>query len=307
MMKILLGVILDFLLGDPYSIPHPIKLMGKIISFEEKVFRKIFKTNSGLIASGFFMVFINIALGIFPIYFLLKNTTGIINFLIHVITYYYCISARMLHYESMEVKKALEISLEAGRERLKYIVGRDTKTLSEKEIIRATVETVAENTSDGVIAPLFYILLFGPMGGLTYKFINTMDSMVAYKNEKYFYLGKVPAIVDDIANYIPARITAFLMCLTELSPKNIQNAMNIVIRDGRKHTSPNAGYPEGAVAAILGIQLGGGQYYNGIYVEKPILGDKNREINIEDILKTTKIMYKTEILFLIFSSIIYWL
>lgn len=307
MMKILLGVILDFLLGDPYSIPHPIKLMGKIISFEEKVFRKIFKTNSGLIASGFFMVFINIALGIFPIYFLLKNTTGIINFLIHVITYYYCISARMLHYESMEVKKALEISLEAGRERLKYIVGRDTKTLSEKEIIRATVETVAENTSDGVIAPLFYILLFGPMGGLTYKFINTMDSMVAYKNEKYFYLGKIPAIVDDIANYIPARITAFLMCLTELSSKKFQNSMNIVIRDGGKHTSPNAGYPEGAVAAILGIQLGGGQYYNGIYVEKPILGDKNREINIEDILKTTKIMYKTEILFLIFSSIIYWL
>ncbi|NLD17216.1 MAG: cobalamin biosynthesis protein CobD [Tissierellia bacterium] len=304
MTKIILGVILDLLLGDPYSLPHPIKLMGRIISFEEKIFRSIFKTELGLVIAGFLMVLINVTLGIFPIYFLLKNTKGIVNYAIYVITYYYCISARMLHYESMEVKKALEISLAAGRERVKYIVGRDTANLDEKEIVRATVETVAENTSDGVIAPLFYIILFGPMGGLAYKFINTMDSMVAYKNEKYFYLGKVPAIVDDIANFIPARITAFIMCLTELSPRKIQNAMRIVLRDGRNHTSPNAGFPEAAVAAILGVQLGGGQFYNGVYVEKPTLGDRTREIGIGDIFKTSKIMYKTEILFLIFILIL---
>lgn len=307
MIEILLGVIIDLILGDPYSLPHPIKLMGNIISLEDKYMRKIFTTDNGLVFAGLLMVLINLSLAIFPMYFLLKYAPKLFRFFISVITYYYCISARMLHYESIEVKKALEKSVELGRERVKYIVGRDTTNLDKKEIIRATVETVAENTSDGVIAPLFYIFLFGPIGGLAYKFINTMDSMVAYKNEKYIHLGKFPAIVDDIANYIPARITAFLMCLTSLNYKKIKNSVLITIRDGKKHLSPNAGYPEAAVASILGIQLGGGQFYNGLYVEKPTLGDKLRDISSSDIWETVKIMYKTEGIFLIFLSLLYFL
>lgn len=307
MIKILIGAFLDLIFGDPYSIPHPVKLMGNIISFEEKLVRKIFVGNKGLVFAGFLIAIINIMLGIFPIYFLLKFTSGTFKILLQIIIYYYCISARMLHYESIEVKKALDKSLEAGRERVKYIVGRDTTNLNEKEILRATIETVAENTSDGVIAPLFYIFLFGPMGGLTYKFINTMDSMLGYKNEKYLYLGRFPAIIDDIANYIPARLTAFFMSLTPFKIDKIKTVQKIILRDGKKHLSPNAGYPEAAVAGILGIQLGGGQFYNRVFVEKPTLGDKLREISPKDIWETVKIMYKTEGLFLIFLILLYLL
>lgn len=307
MIKILIGALLDLIFGDPYSIPHPVKLMGNIISFEEKLVRKIFVGNKGLVFAGFLIAIINIMLGIFPIYFLLKFTSGTFKILLQIIIYYYCISARMLHYESIEVKKALDKSLEAGRERVKYIVGRDTTNLNEKEILRATIETVAENTSDGVIAPLFYIFLFGPMGGLTYKFINTMDSMLGYKNEKYLYLGRFPAIIDDIANYIPARLTAFFMSLTPFKIDKIKTVQKIILRDGKKHLSPNAGYPEAAVASILGIQLGGGQFYNRVFVEKPTLGDKLREISPKDIWETVKIMYKTEGLFLIFLILLYLL
>lgn len=237
-------------------------------------------------------------------YFVFKLLDPRIKNLLTVIIYYYCISARMLHYEAMEVKKALDISLEAGRNRVKYIVGRDTEDLNENGVVRATVETVAENTSDGIIAPLFYMVIFGPIGGLTYKFVNTMDSMIAYKNERYIHIGRAAAVVDDIFNYIPARLTALLMALTNIFPKKIFQTLKDIKKFARNHSSPNAGYPESAVASILGVQLGGGQFYKGVWVEKPKIGYEKNFLTRECIFSSVKVMYKTEILFLIFYFVI---
>lgn len=300
MMLLIIAVVLDWLVGDPYWLPHPIRLMGSIIAFEERFFKKFFSTKTGLEVAGLLIVLINISLAIFPMYFIFSFLGPKTKSVLTVIIYYFCISARMLHYEAMEVKKALDISLEAGRERVKYIVGRDTENLNENGVVRATVETVAENTSDGIIAPLFYMVIFGPIGGLTYKFVNTMDSMIAYKNERYIHIGRVAAIVDDIFNYIPARLTALLMALTNIVPKKIFQTLKDIKKFAKNHSSPNAGYPESAVASILGVQLGGGQFYKGLWVEKPKIGYEKNFLTRECIFSTVKIMYKTEVLFLIF-------
>lgn len=305
MILIIAAVILDWLLGDPYFFPHPVRLMGFIITIETKFARFISKKPSTLRFFGFLMVLINLAISIFPMYFVLKVTEGPINSAIKIITYYFCISAKMLSYEAKQVKKATLKSVDDGRNRLKYIVGRDTKDLEIEEIITATVETVSENTSDGIIAPLFYILLFGPVGGLTYKFINTMDSMIGYKDKKYVDIGRYAAKLDDIVNFIPARITAFLMCLAAINPKIIERSFTTVLKDAKKHKSPNAGYPEAAIAGILGIQLGGGHVYHGMYVEKPYIGKNLKNPEFDDIDKTIQIMYKTEIIFLIIAALIF--
>lgn len=197
------------------------------------------------------------------------------------------------------VAKATDKGLDEARKRLSYIVGRDTRQLSEESIIKATIETVAENTSDGVIGPLFYIVIFGPPGGLVYKFINTMDSMLGYMNERYMYLGYFPAKVDDLLNLIPARITGLLMNIGSLARFDIKNGLRIMKRDNKNHKSPNSGYPESSVAGLLGIQLGGGNYYHGQYVDKPFIGDTVNTINKEQIKYTIEIMYRTELAFLI--------
>ncbi|SCG82834.1 cobalamin biosynthesis protein [Proteiniborus sp. DW1] len=202
------------------------------------------------------------------------------------------------------VQKELDKGLEEGRKRLSYIVGRDTSNLDEEEIIRATVETVSENTSDGVIGPLFYIVLLGAPGGLAYKFINTMDSMLGYMNDKYKHLGYFPAKVDDLFNLIPARLTAILMNISSIGRFDFINGMKILKRDRRNHKSPNSGYPESATAGLLGIQLGGGNYYHGLYVEKPHIGDKINDVNKEHIKNTVEIMYRSEIAFLMFYYLI---
>lgn len=298
MISIILAVVLDWIIGDPYNMPHPVRFMGKIISYEERRCRNFADDDEELFLSGLILALVNILLGLFPLFFITKLLRGIPLIIFETIIYYYCISARMLHYEAVEVKKALSKSLEKGRARLQYIVGRDTSNLSEEEAIKATIETVAENTSDGIIAPLFYIFLLGPAGGITYKFINTMDSMIGYNNEKYKDLGKGAAIIDDIVNYIPARITGLLMCLSELNTEKIKKAFKIMKKYHKSHTSPNAGYPEAATAGILGIELGGGSFYNGVYVDKPSIGIKTREVHLRDINRTVKIMYKTELLFI---------
>lgn len=299
MSYIIIAVLLDLIFGDPYNLPHLIKLMGNIISLEEKAVRKIFKTDNGLLFGGILMVAINICLSIFPTYYLFKILPGYLSKIARVIIYYYCISARTLDFEASMVGTELSKSLEKGRDRLKYIVGRDTTELSKEEVITATVETVAENTSDGVIAPLFYIYILGPIGGILYKFINTMDSMIAYKNEKYFYLGKAAAIVDDIFNYIPARLTGVLMAIQTFNIEKIKKAFRYMKEFGRAHASPNAGYPESVIASILDIKLGGGHYYFGEYVEKPDIGYGLKKVELDDISKTIKVMYKTEFLLII--------
>ncbi len=300
-MSILIASILDFIIGDPYSFPHPVKLMGRIIKFQDSFFRKL-TNNKNLKFMGFLIVLINISLGFFIPFFLLNSLKTIkwLYTIVNIYLIYTCIAAKGLHYESFKVVEALKQSIEQGRKRLSYIVGRDTTKLSEEEIIKATIETVAENTSDGVIAPLLYIILLGAPGGLMYKFVNTMDSMLGYMNEKYIDLGYFPAIVDDIFNYIPARITGVLMSISSIFRFDVKNGFKIMIRDRKNHKSPNAIYPEAAVAGLLNIQLGGDSIYHGKLVSKKTIGDKGIiHINNEHVKHTVEIMYRSEILLLI--------
>ena len=318
MKSILLAVLLDLILGDPYSFPHPVKLMGRIIYAEEKFIRDVIGESWTLSHSmvfhsqsiflkilGFIISILNISLSFFIPYFLLKVLEGqkIIYTIVNIYLIYTCIAARSLHKEAMKVYYALGEGIQKGRHQLSYIVGRDTQNLTEEEIIKAGIETVAENTSDGVIAPLFYILLLGGPGGLMYKMVNTMDSMLGYKNEKYQDLGYFPAKIDDIFNYIPARITGILMCLSSVFRFNMKNGFKIMFRDRKNHPSPNSPYPEGAVAGLLNIQLGGNSNYFGKIVEKPTIGDNTRLVEKDDIKKTIEIMYRTEVLFLLLYGI----
>jgi adenosylcobinamide-phosphate synthase len=301
MISIILAIIIDFLIGDPYSFPHPVKLMGKTISVEEKIVRKIFKSEKGLKFSGFFIVLANISLG-FSIPFLILYLTRnykVLNTVINTYFIYTCIATKCLHNEAINISRALDKGIEEGRKRLSYIVGRDTNKLSEEEVIKATIETVAENTSDGVIGPLLYIVLLGAPGGIAYKFINTMDSMLGYMDGKYKDIGYFPAKTDDLFNLIPARITGLLMNLFSIGRFDHKNGFRIMKRDHKNHKSPNSGYPESAVAGLLGIQLGGGNYYHGLYVDKPFIGDYLNKINQEHIKNTIEIMYRAEVGFLI--------
>lgn len=308
-MSILIGSILDFLIGDPYSFPHPVKLMGRIINLQDNLVRRLNKKY--LKFMGLIIVLINISLGFFIPYFLLKSIKDIkwLYNIVNIYLIYSCIAARCLHFEGVKVLEALDEGLEQGRKRLSYIVGRDTTNLSEEEIIKATVETVAENTSDGVIAPLLYIMVLGAPGGLIYKFVNTMDSMLGYMNEKYIDLGYFPAKVDDLFNYIPARLTGVLMNLSSLFRFNTLNGFKIMIRDRKNHKSPNAIYPEASVAGLLSIQLGGDNFYHGNLVHKPTIGDNSKKINKAHIRSTIEIMYRSEILmlscYLFFLNILY--
>ena len=301
LISIILAVVIDFILGDPYNFPHPVKLMGRIISYEDKLARKITNSGKGLKLAGLIIVIVNIFLGFFIPYLILRfiKPYKIPYTIVNTYLIYTCIAARCLHYEAMKVSQAMNIGIEQARTRLSYIVGRETKNLSEAEITRATVETVAENTSDGVIAPLLYIMLLGAPGGLAYKFINTMDSMLGYMSEKYIDIGFFPATIDDLFNYIPARITGILMSIGSICRYNVKNGLKIMIRDRKNHKSPNCAYPEGAVAGLLGIQLGGNNYYHGVLVEKPTIGDKYKELEKKDIKSTIEIMYRSEILLLV--------
>lgn len=307
-MEILTAVILDWIIGDPQTFPHPVRLMGRLISFEEKIVRKIFKGKSkNLKFGGFLIVVLNITLAFIVPHLILKDIEKYKTLykIINIYLIYTCIAARCLDKEAMKVYYALGKSLESARYKLSFIVGRDTNDLSEEEIIRAAIETVGENTSDGVIAPLFYIMLLGAPGGLMYKMVNTMDSMLGYKSEKYMDLGFFPAKVDDLFNYIPARLTGSLMCISSIFRFDVKNGLKIMIRDRKNHKSPNAPYPEGAVAGLLNIQLGGESSYFGQVVKKPTIGDRIRKANREDIKRTIEIMYSSEILLLLLYVAIY--
>ncbi|MGO1468680.1 MAG: adenosylcobinamide-phosphate synthase CbiB [Tissierella sp.] len=302
MIWIFIAVLIDFLLGDPYNFPHPVKLMGNIIMLEDKISRKIVKKESYLKVMGFLIVIVNISLGFFVPFFLLRLLKGYTYIYVIVNTYliYTCLAAKSLSFEAVQVKKAFNKGIVEARNRLSYIVGRETKDLKKEEILRATIETVAENTSDGVIAPLFFIMIFGAPGGMCYKFVNTMDSMLGYMDKKYKDIGCFPAIVDDVFNYIPARITSILMILSSLGKFDIKRGLKIRKRDRKNHKSPNAGYPESTVAGLLGIKLGGDSFYNGLLVKKPTMGDSVEKLDLFHIDLTIKIMYRSEILFLIF-------
>lgn len=293
------GLLLDLLFGDPVWLYHPVRLIGNWISWAERQLRKV--CGSHLMAAGG-VLWVMTALMAFLIPFALLALAGwlhpALRFLLETFWCFQILAARSLSSESRKVyEKLKESDLPGAKRAVSMIVGRDTEKLTEEGVTKAAVETVAENTSDGVTAPLIYMMIGGAPLGFLYKAVNTMDSMLGYKNDRYLYFGRIPAKMDDIFNYIPARITGLLMTaaafLTGLDGKN---AWKIYRRDRRKHASPNAAQTESVCAGALGVQLAGDAVYFGKVYKKEFIGDALRRIEPEDILRTGRLMYAAELL-----------
>lgn len=310
-----MGFILDTIIGDPYKLPHPIRWIGSFISILEKLCRKIAKSNTMLMILGAILVFIVIFVsgGITLLVLKLASFNKYAYLIVSSVICYYMLAGKSLKTESMKVYKAFENNdTEGARKAVSMIVGRDTQSLTKEGIIKAAVETVAENSSDGVVAPLIYMLIFGPVGGVVYKAVNTMDSMIGYVEEKYFYIGKFAAKLDDVLNYIPARISGILVIISAFILRyDYKNAFRIFKRDRRKHASPNSAQTESAMAGALGVQLAGDATYFGVVHKKPYIGDKKREIENEDIKRANDIMYTMTIICLVVGlvirSVVMWL
>ncbi|PRR85090.1 cobalamin biosynthesis protein [Clostridium luticellarii] len=297
------AVIIDWIIGDPHWFPHPVVYIGKLIAYLDEKGRKICKGKNTLRAFGGLIVLVVGAISFllpFAVLMLLRNHM-VLYHIVNIFIMWTAISARCLAVEAKKVYFALkEEDIEDARLKLSYIVGRDTSNLSSEEIVRADVETVAENTSDGVIAPLVYAAVLGAPFAMLYKGVNTMDSMLGYMNEKYRYIGFFPAKVDDIFNFIPSRITGFLMCMASFAVKgNPIRTLKIMMRDRKNHKSPNCAYPEAAAAGAMGVQLGGTNVYFGEVVYKPTIGDKLVKLNFEHIKYCIDLMYFTEILMVV--------
>lgn len=296
------GFIMDLFWGDPYWMPHPIRLIGGLVSRVEKKLRQegeakdpeqekrrgvwlvvaVLGTTAGVSA---------LALGTA---YMFSPVAGCV---VEAIMTYQILAAKCLKVESMKVYTCLkEKNLEKARKAVSMIVGRDTACLDETGVAKAAIETVAENTSDGVIAPLIYTALGGPVLGLCYKAVNTMDSMVGYKNDKYLFFGRAAAKLDDVVNYLPARISAYGMIVSAGifgKSYSISRAFQIYKRDRYNHASPNSAHTEAACAGALGIQLAGDASYFGKIVKKPYIGDPVRNVEIEDICRAGRLMYMT--------------
>lgn len=302
---LLLGFLLDLLLGDPRWLPHPIRAIGALIAGLEKLLRKIFpKNQGGEMAGGVALVILVLALsGGFTLLVLwLCGKVGLwLRFLAETILCFQLLATRSLKGESMKVYKALKAGdLEGARYAVSMIVGRDTQCLDEAGVARAAVETVAENASDGVIAPLIFLAIGGALLGMVYKAVNTMDSMVGYKNDQYLWFGRCAARLDDVVNFIPARLAGLLMCLgAGFSGFDAPNALRIFRRDRKNHKSPNSAHTEAAAAGALHIQLGGSNYYFGKLVEKPTIGDADHPVEPLDIVRVNRLMYATAFLALV--------
>ena len=303
---ILFAFILDLILGDPHWQLHPVRLIGGLIEFLEDNLRK---TKIPLkISGGLLVIFIvGFTLGIS---FLLIKFAYWLNYysglLLSSVLVYFAIAPRNLYDESMKIYSFLKKGdLESARKSLSMIVGRDTNKLSESEVIRASVETVAENGVDAVISPLFYAMIGGAPLAIVYRAINTMDSMVGYKNKRYIDFGWAAARLDDAVNYIPARLSAILIPLSSLIyGKDWLSSFKIAFRDGKKNPSPNSGIPEAAVAGALGIQLGGLNYYGGMPSDKPFIGDCGSELSIGHIKEANILMFISSILFILICIIL---
>ncbi len=305
--SVFLGFILDLIFGDPHFMPHPIRLIGNMISKGEKIIRKIMPKKEYLggailsifvILSSFFLPFI--------ILFISKKISIYLKIILESIFIYQIMATKSLKTESMRVYKYLKKNdILNSRKYLSWIVGRDTENLNEKQITKATVETIAENTSDGVIAPLFYIIIGGAPLGFLYKAVNTLDSMIGYKNNKYLYFGRFAARTDDVFNFLPAIIASYIMLLGSfILSLDYKNAYKIYKRDKNKSSSPNSCKTESVAAGALDVELLGDAYYFGKLVKKETIGDNIKEIEIDDIKTMNKLMYTTSILSLIiFSSI----
>lgn len=319
-LAILIGFILDTVFGDPHHLPHPVRAMGKMISYLENFFRKLAGNNKNKLRRyGYYLVAISIAVCILlytGILYMAYHICSILGIVIESVMIFQLIAPHSLCKESMRVYESLKKDdIKGARYAVSMIVGRDTKNLDAKGIIKATVETVAENLSDGVVAVLFYILFFTPFGAV-YKVINTMDSILGYKDEKYIDIGKAAAKLDDAVNLIPARISAVCIIISTFILESIErlrekkriyhfkNSIYIFKRDRFCHASPNSAQSESACAGALGIELAGDAYYFGKLYKKPTIGDALRDVEMEDILRINILMYLSSVLFLLWILII---
>lgn len=293
------GWLLDKLIGDPPRLPHLIVGYGKLIAFGEK---RLNKGRHRMLKGAVWSLFL--IMGVYLLGFFLMKELFVWNSYaavgIGIICVFYCIAGTTLIKEVKEVFYATDRSLEEGRKQVARIVGRDTSALNAQQIRTAALETLAENLSDGVIAPLFWYTLLGVPGILTYKMVNTLDSMIAYKNERYRRFGCWAAHIDDIANYIPARLTALLMVV--VSGK--WSVFSFIRKYSDKHASPNSGYPESALAGILNCCFGGPNYYFGELVDKPYIGNNKRELTSADMHKAVSINQRAEVFMLVLVVII---
>ena len=299
LLALLIGFCLDLLLGDPHWAPHPVRAIGALISGLEKGLRKLFpKTPAGELAGGTALVvltlFIPTALTVLALWACYLISPWL-SLAVETALCYQLLATKALAAESRKVYDALKTGdLDKARYAVSMIVGRDTASLDEAGVARAAVETVAENASDGVIAPLIFLAIGGAPLGMFYKAVNTMDSMVGYKNDKYLYFGRAAAKLDDILNLIPARIAGVLMCLgATAAGYDGKNAWRVFKRDRKKHKSPNAAHTEAACAGALQLRLAGPNFYFGKLAEKPYIGDDQRPIEPLDILRSGRILYAT--------------
>ena len=307
-----LSFVLDLLFGDPEQLLHPVVVMGKCISKLEKGLRAVFpKTPKGELAAGFVLVLL-LPVGTLAVTILALWAVGLIHpilrFALGVFWGWQALALKGLNTESKRVYQALTTgTIEEARAAVSRIVGRDTERLDEAGITRAAVETVAENFSDGVLAPLFYLLIGGAPLALCYKAINTMDSMVGYKIERYLYFGRCAAKLDDVANWLPARLSAVLLVLaSSLLGEHAKDAWRIWRRDRRNHASPNSAQTEAAMAGALGIQLAGPAWYFGEKYDKPTIGDATRPVEPNDILRADRLLYGGGVLGLVLLGLVRW-
>ena len=309
----MLAFFLDQMIGDPHQLPHPIRYIGNLITkLQYKLYPKE-REQAKERRRGTYLVIlvVTIVTAIVGVFYLGSYALHpIIGIVVESILTFYIFATKSLKDESMKVYDRLKTgTLEEARKAVSMIVGRDTTFLDEIGVAKAAIETVAENASDGVIAPMFYAAIGGPILGYFYKAVNTMDSMIGYKNDKYLHFGRVAAKLDDVMNYVPARLSAWLMIIVAyLSGKAYsgKRAYFVYKRDRRKHASPNAAQTEAACAGALGIQLAGDAYYFGKLVKKEYLGDSIRAVEYEDIRRINVLMYKMSYLFAAICVIFLW-
>lgn len=296
-LPLLLGWLLDFIFGDPSRLPHPVVWFGKMISWGE---HRLNKGNHRM-AKGAMMAIVLILMVFFIVWGLKQLVPNMVLWLVlDTVIIFYCLAGTTLIREVREVFLALDRSLDEGRQQVARIVGRDTSQLTAQEVRTAALETLAENLSDGVIAPLFWFALLGTPGMLAYKMVNTLDSMIGYRTERYKDFGCWAAHIDDVANYIPARLTALLMVIAS----GKLSLLKFVWKNGRRHASPNSGYPEAALAGALNCRFGGPHYYFGELFDKPYIGENDRELNTKDMQTAVRINRTTELLMLVLTSLV---
>ncbi len=312
---LLVACALDAAVGDPRWWPHPVRLMGRVIAWYERSIRPVASTRTCELVAGIVLA-VGLPAAAYGVAWLAVDQSSrlheVIGKGVEVILAFMTLAARDLADHARAVRQALAAgSLEDARRAVSRMVGRDTAQLSEGEIVRATVESVAESTADGVVAPLFYLVLGGPPLALAYKAINTLDSMVGHLDERYRYFGWASARLDDVANWIPARVTALVIVVSAgvvfRKGENMKRAWYILWRDGKKHPSPNGGRPEAAMAGALGVQLGGINFYEGIPAERPVLGESIRSLSPNRIGEALRVMWTVFALTALLAAGLLWL